>query len=267
MNEYSSEKMDSMGRSITPETPWPLPAKADCHFYHSMDFPDGDSVMGTWDIRGRFEDYIGKYTLRDKTVLDVGTSSGYLAFCAERSGAKSVTATDARRSSDMTLLPFKGNLYHDGDLAVWDAGTEAHWQPARRGFWYAWHKYRSNAEVVYASLQELRYWERRFDVVIAGAILEHLSDPVSAIGVFARLAKEAVIVAFTPVEESDELTLRSITDMVNPQIYWTWWMLSRGLYQRVFRNVGFEVEFLPCSAIEVARGVEVPRMTIVARRA
>jgi hypothetical protein len=52
------------------------------------------------------------------------------------------------------------------------------------------------------------------------------------------LAKEAVIVAFTPVVDTDELLMRPITDMANPEAYWTWWALSRGLYQRIFRNVG-----------------------------
>jgi hypothetical protein len=68
-------------------------------------------------------------------------------------------------------------MYQSGDRSAWDAGMEAHWQPARRAFWYAWHKHRSKVDVVYASLSELRYWNRCFDVVIAGAILEHLADP------------------------------------------------------------------------------------------
>ena len=163
-------------RTVIDKTaPWPVPKKEFCHFYHSMDFPDGDSVKGVWDLRGRFAEYIGNYALRGKTVLDVGTASGHLAFCAEMAGA-TVVATDAKRSSDMTPLPFEGNLYHDGDRAVWDVGLEDHWRHARSGFWYAWHKYQSRVEMVYASLNELRYWDRRFDVVIAGAILEHLAD-------------------------------------------------------------------------------------------
>lgn len=46
-------------------------------------------------------------------------------------------------------------------------------------------------------------WERKFDVIFAGAIVEHISDPVSAIGAFARLANEAVIISMTGVVDTD----------------------------------------------------------------
>ena len=47
-----------------------------------------------------------------------------------------------------------------------------------------------------ALLSELRRADERFDVVIAGAIVEHLSHPVSALGALERLAQEAVIIPF-----------------------------------------------------------------------
>jgi len=49
----------------------------DCYFYHSMDFPDGSSVAGDWDLRGRFDDYTANVEVRNKVVLDVGTASGF----------------------------------------------------------------------------------------------------------------------------------------------------------------------------------------------
>jgi len=245
--------------------PWPLPEKSFCEFYHSMDFPDGDSVTGIWDIRGRFAEYIGHYPLQDKTVLDVGTASGFLAFSAEAAGAK-VTATDVKHPSQITLLPFKEHPYQSGDLVAWEAGVEEHWKHTRSAFWYAWHKHHSNVEMVYASLNELRYWDERFDVVIAGALLEHLGDPVSAIGTIARLAKEAVIIAFTPIEFTDELLMCPIADLANPANYWTWWKLSLGLYRQIFRNVGFEIEIIFAKARNVTADVDVNRPTIIARR-
>ena len=60
--------------------PWPVPEKSFCQFYHSMTFPSGDEITGHWDIRGRFDQYIGRYPLRGKTVLDLGTASGFIAF-------------------------------------------------------------------------------------------------------------------------------------------------------------------------------------------
>jgi SAM-dependent methyltransferase len=255
-----------------PEPPWPAPLRSDCLFYHSLDFPDGDSVAGHWDIRGRFDEYIGRYQLAGKTVLDVGTGSGFLAFSAEAKGAR-VTAVDVRHATDFDRLPFQSSVYHRDRLA-WAADWEARWlRPLKRGFWYAWHKYGSDVQAVYTPLDNLAFWQRPFDVVIAGAIVEHLADPVSALGTLARLANEAVIIAFTDVYDSDELLMRTINDWSSPTFDYSWWVLSRGLYGRVFQNAGFEVEMVSASAMNnpafnnhLMTPTEVRRPTIIARR-
>jgi hypothetical protein len=67
-----------MSGSDSDQSETPTPARSECLFYHSMDFPDGESVAGVWDIRGQFDQYIGNYPISGKTVLDVGTASGFL---------------------------------------------------------------------------------------------------------------------------------------------------------------------------------------------
>jgi 2-polyprenyl-3-methyl-5-hydroxy-6-metoxy-1,4-benzoquinol methylase len=247
------------------EQPWPKPDRSDCEFYHSMDFPDGESVTGPWDIRGRFDEYIGNYPVRGKTVLDVGTASGFLAFSAEAEGAY-VTAIDLDHIREIDLLPFQGHSYYSGDRLTWEAETQESWARKKKAFWYAWYQNNSNVEVIYAPLGRLRYTSRRFDIVFAGAILEHLGDPVSAIGLIGRVAKEAVVIAFTPVEDTEELLIRPISDLTNPANYFTWWSMSRGLYRRIFRNIGFEIEVVPSRAVNTSIGIEVERPTIIARR-
>ena len=167
-----------------------------CHFYHCLDFPNGETVENaTWDLRGRFERYIG-YPLRGKTVLDVGTASGFLAFSAEEAGARRVTAFDGLHYRDFERIPFKGSAFTD-DRLRYIAEAEMHFKTMKNGFWHAWHKKGSSVEVVYAPVTQLWRWDRKFDVVIAGAIVEHLSDPVPFIGALAGLANEAVILAGT----------------------------------------------------------------------
>jgi hypothetical protein len=255
-----------------PEPPWPMPVRGDCEFYHSLDFPDGETVDGNWDIRGRFDDYIGRYPLAGKSVLDVGTASGFLAFSAEQRGAR-VSALDVRHAAEFVRLPFQDSPYYRDRLAWAEQWQTRQLLPRKRGFWYAWYKYKSAVEVHYLPLERLPLWPRRFDIVIAGAIVEHLADPISAIGTFARLADEAVIIAFTPVHESDDLAMHVLNGWIDPQLDYSWWMLSRGLYRRVFENLGFSVEFKQSSALNVAsRHFELPtpqehiRLTIVARR-
>jgi len=52
----------------------PIPAIEDCRFYHAMDLPQLGFVQGAWDLRGRFDEYIGGVGLKDRSVLDVGTA-------------------------------------------------------------------------------------------------------------------------------------------------------------------------------------------------
>jgi hypothetical protein len=245
-----------------PSPSWPLPNLDQCSFYHSMDFLDGTSVDGAWDIRGRFAQYIGHYPIAGKTLLDVGTASGYLAFAAEEAGA-TVTALEGLSASEYCQLHFSGGLFHE-DRAAFDIKTDVWFDTMKRSFWYGWHKNRSAAEMVYAPMTALPYWERRFDVVLAGAILEHLSDPVRVIWSLTQLAREAVIIAFTPIIIDDELLMKTANGWSNPTNNFTWWNLSLGLYRRIFANVGFEIEIMSATALD--KGVEHSRPTLIARR-
>jgi len=163
----------------------PIPALKDCKFYHSMTFDDGEQAGG-WDIRGLFGQYIGDYPSRGKTVLDVGAASGFLAFEAEKAGAR-VTALEHRDVSEFQRIPFVSSSFNR-DRRAWISCLDRSYQMMKNSFWYAHRKYSSNVEVIYESILSIPQWRRQFDVIIAGAIIENLSDPVSAIGNMAMLA-------------------------------------------------------------------------------
>ena len=253
---------------FAPVEPWPLVPREQCHFYHCFNFPDGETVEdASWDLRGQFERYIGGYPIRGKTVLDVGTATGFLAFSAEESGAARVTAFDGLHARDFERTPIKGSTFTDDRLRC-IAEVEAGFQGMKNGFWYAWHKKKSKVEVVYAPVTQLWRWNRKFDVVIAGAVVEHLSDPVPFIGALAGLANEAVILAATQVVESDQQIMQTLTPWDSPLNNYAWWILSRGLYERIFKNLGFSVEYTTCISKSnvpwIPGSLEKP--TIIARR-
>jgi hypothetical protein len=252
-------------RTLPRRTPPLIPNRQECVFYHCVDFPDGDCVLGQWDIRGRFGQYVAHYPLADKTVLDVGTATGFLAFSAEAVGAE-VTAIDCRDAADLERIPFTGNLYHI-DRATWDREAKIQYDLIKNGFWYAWHKLKSRATVSYTPIRDLPYFDETFDIVIAGAIIEHLADPIGAIGAMCYMANEAVIIAFTPLAEDATPYMMPMNTWTDPRLDYTWWLLSKGLLGKVFANLGFEIELHVARAVtRIGEIKEQERFTIVARR-
>lgn len=250
-----------------PVAPWPRPDRAACDFYTCATFPDGETVDdANWDLRGHFESYVGHYPLAGKTVLDVGTASGFLAFSAEAAGA-TVTAVDALHARELERIPFAGSAFTDR-RHKWIESSELYLNALKRSFWYSWYKRSSGVEVVYTPASDLWRWKRRFDVVIAGAIVEHLSDPVPFLASLTRLAREAVIVAFTPVVDTEELRMEPMNGWDNPRFHYSWWRLSLGLYRRVFQNMGFSLEVTEAEALcnEYRPPLRVRHPTLIARR-
>jgi 2-polyprenyl-3-methyl-5-hydroxy-6-metoxy-1,4-benzoquinol methylase len=255
----------SLMRGLPRITPPPIPDRQQCIFYHCLDFPDGDCVLGQWDIRGRFEQYVAHYPLADKTVLDVGAATGFLTFSAEAAGA-AVTALDCRDAADFERIPFVGNLYHI-DRVTWDREQNKKLAGFKNGFWYAWHKFNSRATVSYTPIRELQYFDETFDIVIAGAIIEHLADPISTIGAMCYMANEAVIIAFTPVAQDAKPYMIPMNTWIDPEQDYTWWLLSEGLLDLTFANLGFAVELHAARALSRTAEIrEHERCTIVARR-
>src|SRR5690349_8146186 len=71
---------------------------AECYYYHTMELPEFGLIEGQWDLRGRFDDYIGHLPLGGKRVLDVGCASGFLSFEMENRNA-TVVSMDANNAA------------------------------------------------------------------------------------------------------------------------------------------------------------------------
>jgi len=81
------------------------------------------------------------------------------------------------------------------------------------------------------------------------------------------VTREWLIIAFTPIIESEEMILRAATPMTNPASDFTWWTGSRGTYRKVLENMGFQIErIVPSVAFFESKGEPETRSTLVARR-
>jgi len=211
----------------------------DCFFYHTMELPGFGEVRGQWDLRGRVDDYLGGVNLTGKTVLDVGTATGFLSFEAEQRRATRVVSFDMSDPRQMAFLPFKDKLnYRNPDRQAEQFGAELdRWKNA---YWLCHRLLNSGADVFYGDIYNLPVVLGPFDVAIVGSVLEHLNDQVSALGSIARLTKETIVIT-SPMLATEERIARFGALADHPENDFTWWIYSEGVYREVFKMLGFSI--------------------------
>jgi SAM-dependent methyltransferase len=207
-----------------------------CHFYHAMDLPGGEFGRGNWDLRGGFEKYTANINFAGKRVLDVGTASGFLTFEAEKRGAE-VVSFDSASPEMHAGLPFI-EVRRRGGSAIEDDFDEG-----RNAYWYAHRAYGSRAKCYYGDVYNLPDELGEFDIVLVGAILCHLRDPVGALTSITRRCRHQLVIT-EGIIESKQAYMQFIGSpergtFINS--YNNWWNLSLGLYAMLLEILGFKI--------------------------
>jgi SAM-dependent methyltransferase len=211
----------------------------DCFFYHAMELPGFGEVPGQWDLRGRFDDYIGGVDLSNKSVLDVGTATGFLSFEAEKRGATRVVSFDMSDPRQFRFLPFKDKPYYR-DPERWAEQFGAEIEQWKNAYWLCHRLLDSKAGVYYGNIYDLPDELGQFDIAIVGSVLEHLSDQISALASIAKRTRETIVVV-SPLLQTDERIARFESLASNPDADFTWWTYSLGVYREVFGMLGFSI--------------------------
>lgn len=211
----------------------------DCFFYHAMELPNFGLVRAHWDLRGRFDDYIGGVEVRGKSVLDVGAATGFLSFEAEQRGAARVLSFDMSDARQQTFLPFKDKLYFR-DRERWATQYGAEIEQWKNAYWLCHRLLKSKAQVYYGNIYELPVELGQFDIAIVGSVLEHLPDQITALASIARLTKETIVLV-SPLLQTEERIARFEALAGNPDADFTWWTYSLGVYREVFGMLGFRI--------------------------
>jgi len=237
----------------------------DCFFYHAMELPGFGLISAHWDLRGRFDDYIGGVEVAGKSVLDIGTATGFLSFEAEKQGASRVVSFDQRDGAEQTFLPFKDKPYYR-DHGRWAEQYRAEIERWKNAYWLSHRLLGSKAEVFYGDVYDLPRELGQFDIAIVGSVLEHLSDPITALGSIARLTKERMVVV-TPLIETEDPIARFEGRANHPDADFTWWRYSLGVYREIFGMLGFAIEKVSRAKYRYMYGErDEERATIVAVR-
>jgi SAM-dependent methyltransferase len=236
-----------------------------CFFYHTIELPEFGVVHGQWDLRGKFEEYVGGVEVAGKSVLDVGTATGFLSFESERRGASRVVSYDMSDVRQQTLLPFKDKLYFQ-DHERWAELYGVEMERWKNAYWLSHRLLGSRAQAFYGSVYDVPTALGAFDVVIVGAVLEHLNDQITALASISRVTKEKMVVV-TPLLRTDERIARFEPLASTPDYDFTWWTYSEGVYREVFAMLGFRIERITASKYFYDYGGTFEeRFTIVAAR-
>ena len=202
----------------------------DCHFYHVMDLPDGRTIEhdGSWDLRDRYDEYIGGVDLADKSVLDVGPASGFISFEAERRGAREVIGFDYDEPSRINILPYVRRPKR---------ATAFFLQQRRNSYWYAHSAYKSKAKMVYGDIYRLSEQVPPADIVLLAQILVHLERPLTAMAQAGAVAKEKLIIVDGSFDD-DRPTSVFLGGHGN---FYSWYHHSVGFYRTFLPIIGFEL--------------------------
>jgi 2-polyprenyl-3-methyl-5-hydroxy-6-metoxy-1,4-benzoquinol methylase len=236
----------------------------ECYFYHTLDLPEIGVVHGCWDLRDKFYPYVGDIELAGKTVLDIGTASGFLTFEAERRGAQ-VVSYDLLDASNLTPVPFKDKLAYT-DRQAWVRDHTTVYERMKNSYWLAHRLYQSKARVHYGNLYHLPESLGKFDVVFVGSVLEHLNDPVGALASITKVAGNLLIIN-TPYLDTEEKTAQFLPSADHPENDYTWWYYSLGTYKELFAMLGFRLQKISWDTyLRSDQSIRQPRATIVAER-
>jgi SAM-dependent methyltransferase len=209
--------------------------------------------------RGQFHQYIGHVDCTGKRA------SGFLSFSAEGAGAREVVSFDMDHGGRQHLLPFVHKEYYQ-DHPGWVKKQTADVQKWHNAYWLAHRTLGSRAKVYHGDVYDLPAELGQFDVVIVGAVLEHLSDPIRALASIARRCSDKLVIS-TDLVFDEEPMAKFMGRAGHPKIDFVFWVYSLGTYRHVLAILGFEIERTETYEFKF-RDVEKPqpRTAIVARR-
>jgi FkbM family methyltransferase len=176
--------------------------------YHVMRPLPGVLVKGEYDMTPLLSAYNLPADLSGKTVLDVGTASGFFAMECARRGAR-VTAVD---------------------LVLWDT---YHWAIAELMQW--------DVTRIQKDIYDLDPTFGQFDLVICGSLLLHLPDPLGAIRRLRSVCRGRTIVSTSCPEQETELPICEFAgELQEGGAYWAYWNIGAEALRRMLLAADFD---------------------------
>ncbi len=224
------------------------------YWYHTLELAPGVVTPGHFDLRP-VVDRLPWPDVRGKRCLDVATFDGFYAFELERRGAAEVVAIDLDDAADLDWLPREV-----------PEGFERGREPVGLGFEVAAEQLGSDVRRVVMNVYELSPAVLgTFDVVVCGALLEHLRDPFGALQAMGSVCGEQLL----SVELVDTLTSAVLPDQPVQRLMSgsrTWALPNVSGHRHMLWTVGFDVRRSTVVGVPLGPGARPRRPAGLRRR-
>lgn len=205
----------------------------DCYVYHWFDLPDGTELVGSWDLRQHWRDYLGHFDFSGQRVLEPGPASGFLSLKMEALGADLV-AFDLPPGTAPDLLPLPSIPVEQVRKQQASAIDRV-----RNSWWYVHRLFGSQNKAAYGSIYQLPDCLGRFDVSVFGAILLHLANPFAALQAAAAITDRAIIVTDLFAEHLADRAVMEFAPDAGGNNPMGWWLISPLAVTRMLTALGF----------------------------
>ena len=227
-------------------------------WYHTIDLPDGTTTPGYFDTRALPAHVPWPPATRGGRCLDVGTFDGFWAFELERRGAGEVVAID---------IDDPARIDWAYDWRTWGPESVRRWNSSRGpGFHEAARLLGSDAKWVARSVYDLDpAVDGTFDVVVCGALLLHLRDPVRALEAM-RSVCSGTLVLVEVIDPVLEVAARRVPAARLHPARDEWWRVNTRGLQELVNVAGFSIRstskrFLTPFGPGVAAGHRLPLLS------
>jgi len=227
------------------------------YWYHTIDLGDGLITPGLYDYRETLQDFHFPKDLRGKTVLDVGSATGFFAFEFERRGAR-VVSTELPSLNDLDRFPGQNveNSLRKIERMIFPDGLDL--DSMRRGcserelyrclldgpFHFCRERLGSRVERCYSTIYDLTAektgLQEGFDLVFVGDVLVHTLYPLRALAALAPLCRDTLMLAQMLPDGPQEPPAMAYIGGGDPEEdHISWWLPNKSCLIGMLLKLGF----------------------------
>lgn len=242
-------------------------------WYHTIDLGHGLITPGCYDYRTTVQDFHFPSDLNGKTVLDVGSATGFFAFEFERRGAQ-VTSVELPSLQDLDVFPgqtveqsirkIQRMMYprKPGGLDQYKqefTPEQLHEYLLEAPFRFCAKLLGSKVRRVYSTIYDLSLAKlgtpEGFDLVFVGDVLVHTLDPFRALATLVPLSKHTLVVAQAMPDLPGNAPAMVYVGGADPEEdELSWWRPTKECFLQLLKKFGFS----KVSEAGTHRGVVMP---------